>query len=118
MRHLLLVTFVALSGCAPGSPQPDAPAATVTVVGTVEKVCLECAEALLTTGGGLVWDALTVRVSSPEAYAGSSISVEVLVSGTAQRVRYPQGRIIRFRAAEAGIEQHRVVLDAEDIHDG
>ena len=117
MRRLL-VCVVALSGCTAAPPRHIAPVATVTVTGTVEKVCLECAEALLTTGGGLLLDVLTVRVSSPDVYAGSSVSVEVFVSGTVQRSAYPRGRVITFSAAPAGIEQHRVLLDAADIHGG
>lgn len=73
---------------------------------------------MLTTGGGLLWDVLTVRVSSPEAYAGITVSVEVLVEGTAQRSKYTQGGLIAFSAATAGIEQHRIMLHASDIHGG
>ena len=112
----LLGLVVALSGCTSAPTRHIAAAAEVIVTGTVAEVCLECSEALLTTGGGLLWDVLTVRVSAPDVYAGSSVSVEVLLEGTAQRSAYPQGRVITFSAAPAGIEQRRILSHASDIH--
>jgi hypothetical protein len=117
-QHLrrLLVLVVALSGCTAAPTRHIAPTADVTVTGTIEEVCLACSEALLTTGGALLWDVLTVRVSAPDVYAGSSVSVEVLIADVAQRSAYPEGRVITFSAAPEGMEQHRILLHASNIH--
>ena len=113
-----LVPIVLLSGCAATSQPRLDQSALVHVTGKVQNVCLECSEALLTTGGGLLWDVLTIQVSSPEVYSGTSVSVEVLVEGTTQRSAYPQGTTISFSAAPAGLAQHRILLHASDIRGG
>jgi hypothetical protein len=114
----LLVPIILLSGCAAISQPHRDQSTLVHVIDRVQKVCLECSEALLTTGGGLLWDVLTVQVSSPEVYAGTSVSVEVLVEGTPQRSAYSQGTTISFSADPAGLAQHRVLLHVIDIRGG
>ena len=117
MKRFLFL-MVLLSGCTATSPPRVGQSTLVHIIGSVQNVCLECSEALVTTGGGLLWDVLTVHVSSPEAYSGTSVSVEVLVEGAAQRSAYSQGTTISFSAAPAGLEQHRVMLHASDIRGG
>jgi len=118
MSRFLAFLFFVLAGC---SAQPTHVAALVEstkVTGTVEKICPECSEALLANGGFVLWDVLTVRVTGPEAFSGTVISVEVLVEGDGkeQRKTYPSSSRITFDAAKAAIVVRRVMLNRSDIH--
>jgi len=86
----------------------------------VEKICPECSEVLLTNGGYVLWDVLTVRVITPQAFSGSVISVEVLIegNGTSQRKRYLPSSSITFSATNAALVARRVVLQRSDIQGG
>jgi hypothetical protein len=116
MTRLFVFISIALLGCSSAPSKHDAPPiASTNITGTVDKVCLECNEALIAGGGGSLWDVLTVRITSPEALSGTVISVEVLVKGSAQRKRYPQGSSVAFSATAAALEERRVMLYVEDL---
>ena len=121
MPRVLVLVLLTLFGCShvPANRQ-TAPVDLMRFSGIVERVCLECAEALLLSpnggpGGGLVWDVLTVRIASPESFLGKVVSVEVLVESPEQSKRYPQNGAISFPAAVGAIEELRVMLHVEDL---
>jgi len=74
----------------------------------------------LTNGGYVLWDVLTVRVITPQAFSGAVISLEVLVEGNGidQRKSYPLSSNISFSAANAALVARRVMLHQSDIQGG
>jgi hypothetical protein len=64
----------------------------------------------------MLWDVLTISVSSPEVYSGKRVLVEVLLEDNAQRGKYSKGSFITFSAAPLGMEQSKVMLHVSDIH--
>jgi len=80
--HFLVFFFTLVTGCAAHSAQgAGPPRGPVNVFGKVEKICAGCDTAELVNGGAVVWDVVTVRVTSPEALSGTTIAVRVLLEG-------------------------------------
>ena len=114
IRCLLLVSF-AVTGCAAPSIKPASSFSSVPVTATVEKVCVECKEALLVDRTILRWDELTVHIDAPADYSGKRISVDVRVENPAQRQKYLAGSVIEFSATASTIAQRRVQLTVENL---
>jgi hypothetical protein len=93
---------------------------TFTIYGAVEALCAGCDIADLVGGGALEWDVLRVHITQPEPYAGTVISVEVLIEGdgSTQRLTYSPGSSLQFTANMAALEAQRVLLHASDVHGG
>jgi len=121
MSRLLLLAVLALFGCASTSSHDHSTSAiSIKLSGTIEKVCLECSEALVVPAngkgmGGLLWDVLTVRITSPQSMSGSVISVNVFLQDPSQRKRYELGHTVSFPAATDAIKERRVMLNAQDL---
>ena len=111
MKYPMLFVLM-LTGCASATK----PIPSVTITGKVEKVCVECSEAVLVGGGGLVWDVLSFRITEPTAYAGFVISVEVLVKDVGQRAAYAEGATLSLAAAPAALKEHRIMTNASALH--
>lgn len=116
--HFLVFFFAFVAGCVAHGAQGVAPREPINVSATVEKICAGCDTADLVNGGAVVWDVVTVRVTSPEALSGTMIAVRVLLEGdgVAQREKvYPLSSSIGFVATKAAIDARKVLLHLSDI---
>jgi len=112
------LAIVLLTGCATHIAHSAEPPKRVDVAGTVDKICAGCDTADLVNGGAVVWDVVSVRITSPGALAGGGvISVKVLLEGDgiAQRKIYQQSAHVAFSAAQAAIDARRVMLHVAEI---
>lgn len=120
MTRFLMFLLVALCGCTVRPRSVVIPEESVHLTGIVESVCKECKEAMILTdsgGSGLLWDVLTVRVTSPEAYSGVTVSVEVLLVDpiATQRLTYQEGNEIRFSVYKSAVEGLSFMVPAGSI---
>ena len=90
----------------------------VQLSGEVQNICPSCNTADLVEGGAVAWDVVSLQITSPQRFAGKTISVEVLLEGSdfvEQRKSYLPASHIVFPAAESAVKIGRVMLHVADI---
>lgn len=94
LRRLAAASLLGtLAACGSTATRPEP---SIVVQATVTKACHGC-EIMDVVGSDLVFDIVSLRVDSPEAYAGKLLKVSVLVEQRDQREwTYPVGAVVEM----------------------